>query len=112
MRFRWRERLFWIWLYRLWLGCLETLAIFRPDTLVLWHRKGFQLYWTWKSRCRRGGSPPIATDVRKLIRTMSRENVSWGAPRIHGELQVLGIYISQATVAKYMIHHRKSPSQT
>ncbi len=36
----------------------------------------------------------------------------WGAPRIHGELLKLGIQISQATVAKYMVHPRKPPSQT
>lgn len=57
VRFRWRERLFWIWLYHLWPGCLETLAIFTPEPLVRWHRRGFRLYWTWKSR-RLGGRPP------------------------------------------------------
>ena len=111
-RFRNRERLFWVWLYRLWPGCLQTLKIFKPDTLVRWHRKGFRLYWTWKSHCRRGGRPPIGPEVRELIRTMSRDNIGWGAPRIHGELQMLGIHISQATVAKYMISHHKPPSQT
>jgi transposase InsO family protein len=36
----------------------------------------------------------------------------WGAPRIHGELLKLGIQVSQATVAKYMVRHRKPPSQS
>ena len=112
LRFHWGQRLFWIWLYRLWPGCLQTLQVFKPDTLVRWHRKGFRLYWTWKSRCRRCGRPPIAPEVRELIRTMSRDNVGWGAPRIHGELQMLGIHVSQATVAKYMVQSPKPPSQT
>ncbi len=112
LRFRSRERLFWVWLYRLWPGCLQTLQAFKPDTLVRWHRKGFRLYWTWKSRRWIGGRPPIAPEVRELIRTMSRDNVGWGAPRIHGELQLLGIHISQATVAKYMVHLPKPLSQT
>jgi hypothetical protein len=43
---------------------------------------------------------------------MSRDNIGWGAPRIYGELRMLGIQVSQATVAKYMIRHRKPPSQT
>ena len=63
-------------------------------------------------RRRKGGRPRIPTEVRELIRTMSRVNVGWGAPRIHGELQMLGIEVCQATVAKYMIHHPKPPSQT
>ena len=80
LRFRPNERIFWVWLYRLWPSCLLTLAIFKPDTLVRWHRKGFRLYWTWKSRRYRGGRPSIDPDVRELIRAMSRNNIGWGAP--------------------------------
>ena len=43
---------------------------------------------------------------------MSRSNPLWGAPRIHGELLKLGIEVSQATVSKYMVRHRKPPSQS
>lgn len=111
LRFRQSERIFWVWLYRLWPTCLQTLMIFKPDTLVRWHRKGFRLYWTWKSRPRQAGRPAIDLDVRRLIRTMSRNNIGWGAPRLHGELQMLGIQISESTVAKYMIRHQKPPSQ-
>jgi len=80
LRFRPNERIFWVWLYRLWPSCLQTLAIFKPDTLVRWHRKGFRLYWTWKSCRYRGGRPAIDSEVRELIRTMSRNNIGWGAP--------------------------------
>ncbi len=51
-------------------------------------------------------------DIRALIRTMSDANPRWGAPRIHGELLKLGIDLSQATVAKYMVRRRQPPSQT
>ena len=67
LRFHWSQRLFWICLYRLWPGCLQTLRVFKPDTLMRWHRNGFRLYWTWKSRCRRSGRPPISPEVRTLI---------------------------------------------
>jgi hypothetical protein len=43
---------------------------------------------------------------------MSSANPRWGAPRLHGELLKLGIRLAQATVAKYMVRHRKPPSQT
>jgi hypothetical protein len=42
------------------------------------------------------------SDIRDLIRTISRDNPLWGAPRIHGELLKLGIDVAQSTVAKYM----------
>jgi len=43
---------------------------------------------------------------------MSSANPLWGAPRIHGELLKLGIEVSQATVAKYMVRRRGAPSST
>jgi len=111
-RFHPSECIFWVWLYGLWPDCLQTLAIFKPDTLVRWHRKGFRLYWTWKSRRRLGGRPAIDPEMRELIRTMSRNNIGWGAPRIHGELRMLGIRVFESTVAKNMIRLQKPPSQT
>jgi putative transposase len=88
------------------------LHALHPDMVVRWHREGFRLYWTWKSRRQRVGRPPVDKEIRKLIRQMQSENIGWGAPRIHGELLKLGIDISQATVSKYMVRHRKPPSQT
>jgi putative transposase len=43
---------------------------------------------------------------------MCRENPTWGAPRIHGELLKLGIDIGETSVSKYMVRSRKPPSQT
>jgi len=111
MRFDRQERLFWLLLYRCWPGCLQTLMIFQPDTLVRWHRKGFGFCWRRKSCRGQDGRPAIDQELLELIRTMSRDNVGWGAPRIHGELRTLGIDVSQSTVAKYMVRYRKPPSQ-
>ena len=43
---------------------------------------------------------------------MSRENPLWGAPRIHGELLKLGLDVGEASVSRYMVRHRRPPSQT
>ncbi len=110
-RLRTRDRIFWVWLSRLWTGWRSLLVIVQPDTVVRWHRQGFRLYWRWKSRAK-SGRPKIEVEIRKLIRRMCRENQSWGAPRIHSELQLLGYDVSETTVAKYMVRHRKPPSQT
>jgi transposase InsO family protein len=106
------DRLFCVWLLRLWSGWRSALVIVKPETVIGWHRKGFRLYWRWKSRLGKAGRRAVDREVRELIRKMSTANPLWGAPRIHGELLKLGINLSQATVAKYMARHRKPPSQT
>ena len=102
------DRLFLIQLYRWFPSVLKAITIFRPETLVRWHRAGFRRYWRWKSRSL-GGRPQIDADLRALIRRMSVDNPLWGAPRIHGELLKLGIKISQATVGRWMPWRPKVP---
>src|SRR5690349_4913169 len=79
------DRWLWAWLSGVWSGWRTALVIVKPETVVAWHRQGFRLFWTWKSR-RRTGRPPVPADVRILIRKMAQDNPLWGAPRIHGEL--------------------------
>ena len=90
---------------------LERLAIRSRETVIAWHRQGFRLYWSWKSR-HRLGRPSASCEVIDLIRNMSLVNPRWGVPRIHGELLKLRFELSQATVAKYMVRHHRPPSQT
>jgi putative transposase len=105
------DRMLWVWLSEVWDEWRAAVVIVKPETVLAWHRRGFRLFWTWKSR-RRLGRPVIPPNVRLLIRTMAEANPLWGAPRIHGELLKLGIDVSQATVARYMARHRRPPSQT
>jgi hypothetical protein len=74
--------------------------------------QGFRVFWTWKVRRGRLGRPTVPKKVREWIRKMSRDNLLWGAPRIHGELLKLGIDIGETNVGKYMVRSRKPPSQT
>jgi transposase InsO family protein len=108
-----RDRIFWVMLSCLWPDWRSALAIVQPETVIRWHRQGFKLYWKWKSRPRgKPGRPPIGREIRSLIQRMSRENPTWGAPRILSELLLLGHEVAEATVAKYMVRQRKPPSQT
>lgn len=104
------DRMLWIWLSRIWSDWRSSLSIVKADTVIRWHQRGFRLFWKWKSS--RHGRPKTSGEIRDLIRKISRANPLWGCPRIHGELLKLGIDISQATVAKYMVRHPKLPSQT
>ncbi len=101
------DRLLWVILSRLWTQWRTALVIVKPETVIAWHRKGFGLYWCWKSRAKKCGRPCVSREIQELIRQMSTANPFWGAPRIHGELLKLGIQISQATVAKYMVRQRR-----
>ena len=94
------------------LGWTDVVSVVQPATVIRWQRSGFKLFWTWKSHRNRPGRPAVALEGRALIRRMSKANPTWGAPRIHGELQKLGVEISQATVSKYRVRHRRPPSQT
>ncbi len=67
-----RDRIFWVLLSRLWPNWRSALAIVQPATVIKWHRKGFKLFWRWKSKAGKPGRPPIKRVIRDLIRRMSR----------------------------------------
>jgi transposase InsO family protein len=104
------DRIVLCWLSRVWSGWRSALLIVQPGTVVGWHRQGFRLYWSWKSR-KKQGRPLVGREIRDLIRRMCRENATWGAPRIQSELALLGHNVAESTIAKYMIRQPKPPSQ-
>src|SRR5437773_3395367 len=106
------DRLLWAWLCGVWDDWRSALIVVKPETVIAWHRKGFRLFWTWKVGHGQPGRPSVPKDIRDLIRLMSRANPTWGAPRIHGELLKLGMNIGETSVSKYLVRHRKPPSQT
>ena len=103
------DRAFWLALMQWWPKWREALIIVKPETVIAWHRKGFRLFWAWKSR-RRGGRPKVDAEIRALIRQMAEQN-RWGAPRIHGERLLLGLDVSQATISRHIPKRRLPPSQ-
>jgi hypothetical protein len=105
------DRALLVWITRLWPSLLGAVQVVQPETVLRWHRAGFRAFWRWKSR-RRAGRPRIDRGLRDLIRRMSRENPLWGAPRIHGELLMLGFEVTQSTVSKYMVRSGTPPSQS
>ena len=71
------DRLFWTVLRATWSRWKDVLLVVKPETVVGWHRAGFQLYWRWKSRPR-GGRPRITEEVRVQIRRLAKENSDLG----------------------------------
>ena len=86
------DKLFWVLARRFWSGWKKSLIVVGPETVVRWHRFGCALYWRAISKARRlVGRQRISKDVGDLIFRMVVENPTWGAPRIHGELMMLGL---------------------
>jgi hypothetical protein len=106
------DRLFWVLVRRIWSNWSEALIFVKPDTVISWHRTGYRLFWRWRSRPQRVGRPKMPEEIRQLIRRMKRENPSWGAPRIHGELLLLGFDISEPTVSRYLQQLKRIPDES
>jgi putative transposase len=94
------DRILWTWLRRIWPLWRDHLLVVKPETVIHWHRKGWRLYWSWKSRTRLG-RPRLSRDVRELIGAMARDNRLWGTERIRGELLKLGIVVSRRSIRRY-----------
>ena len=77
--------------------------IIQPETLLRWHRDLFRRMWRHKSR-RKGkkGREPLAEDIVRLIKAMAKDNHTWGAERIRGELLKLGIQVAKSTIQRYL----------
>jgi transposase InsO family protein len=107
------DRLFWTALRSFWSRWAEALLIVKPETVVGWHRAGFRSYWRWRSRGRASGRPKITPEIQELIQRMAKENPTWGAPKIHGELLKLGFKVSERSVSRYIraIQRRGDPGR-
>jgi len=105
-RLRARDKLFWVLARLVRRDWRRLLVVVTPETVVRWHRRGWRLFWRWRSRVRIG-RPRVSPEVRELIATMARDNPTWGAERIRGELLKLGIAVSKASVQRY---RRRGPA--
>jgi putative transposase len=85
----------------------QALFIVQPETLLRWHRQGFQLFWKYKSRTA-SLTPRISPETVSLIKEMARDNRLWGAERIRGELLKLDICVCKRTIQKYVRQVRSS----
>jgi len=90
----------------------QALTIVQPDTLLRWHRDLYRWLWKRKSRKRnQPGRPPLSEETVRLIQRMARENRTWGANRIYGELLKLGLRAAKSTIQRY-IKYARDPSSS
>jgi len=51
----------------------------------------------------------VTKEIRELIFRMVAENPTWRAPRIHGELVMLGFEVSERSVSRWMGRAPRTP---
>jgi len=104
------DKLFWVlarWFCADW---KKSLLVVTPETVVRWHRAGFRLYWSLISRVKKQiGRKRPAKEIRNLIFRVVAENPTWGAPRIHGELLMLGFNVSERSTSRWMKRAPRDP---
>src|SRR5258708_18191822 len=83
------DRLLWAWLCEVWIDWRSSLVIVKPETVIGWHPKGFQLFWTWQVRHRQPRRPAVSPENLQLILQVGSRNPPCGAPRIPRELPTL-----------------------
>jgi putative transposase len=104
----WRDRALIVFLTSKLRRWKEAIIIVKPDTVLRWHRDLFRLVWRRKSKAKsKPGRPPLSDEDIARIKQMARENPTWGAERIHGELIQKGIEVSKSTVQKYINEVRR-----
>jgi putative transposase len=108
------DRLFWCALSKVWRRWRTALYVVQPDTVVRWQRERFRKFWAHISLRKTAGRgrPPVAAQIRRLILDMATANPLWRAPRIHGELKMLGIVVSERTVSRIIRSIPRRPSQS
>ena len=108
------DRMFWIALRPCWSVWRIPLVYVQTDTVTRWQRERFRKFWARLSGShhRRPGRPATAVEIRRLIERMAAANPLWRAPRIHGELKMLSIAITERTVSRIIRALRRSPTQS
>ena len=89
-------------------GTAWAAFLFKPETLLRWHRQLIARRWTYSHR--RPGRPGLERSLRELILRLARENPHWGYKRIVGELKGLGIAVSATSVRKVLLEAGLQPA--
>jgi putative transposase len=86
-----------------------SVLLFKPDTLLKWHREMVRRKWTYQ-RKRKSGRPGIDAELESLVLRLKREKLEWGYGKLQGELQKLGYQIGKRTIGDILARHGLLPA--
>ncbi len=86
----------------------QSILIFKPETVLGWHRELVRRKWTFK-QSRQPGRPRTDPDIEALIVRLARENPRMGYRKIEGELLKLGYDVGKTTIKEILPRHGIPP---
>ncbi len=102
-KLRWRDRVLIVGIASRVATWKNALLIVKPETVLRWHRELYRRVWWRKSQPKPMiGRPRLPKEHIALMRRMAKENLSWGAERIRGELLKLGLPVAKSTIQRYL----------
>lgn len=87
----------------------QVVLLFKPDTLLKWHRELVRRKWTFKQQAPLG-RPRISPEVAALLLRLAKENPTWGYGKLEGELGKLGYDIRRSTIRDVLKRQRVPPA--
>ena len=87
----------------------QVVLLFKPETLLKWHRELGRRKWTFKKGALRG-RPPTSPELQALILRLAKENPTWGYGKLEGELGKLGHDIGRSTIRDVLKRQRVPPA--
>ena len=86
-----------------------SICLFKPDTLIKWHRELVQQKWTFDNTPKMG-RPTLSPEIEHWIVTIARENPSFGYDKIEGEIRKLGFQASATSIRTILLKHGILPA--
>lgn len=87
----------------------DSVRLFRPATVIGWHRELVRRKWTFKQKSQ-PGRPPINAELEQWILRVARDNPGLGYDKLKGELRKLGFKVSPTTIRIVLQRHGIPPA--
>ena len=82
----------------------RTILLFKPETLISWHRDLVRRKWTFDNTPK-SGRPSISSELEKWIVKIAQDNPTFGYDKIEGELRKIGFQIRATTIRTVLQRH-------
>ena len=88
----------------------QVLLLFKPDTVLKWHRDLVRRKWTFDNATSNEVGQPQVLNCKGCYCAWPGRTRSWGYSRLHGELLKLGYRIGRSTVRDILKRQHIAPA--